>query len=51
VTIRYPDLPDYLAVAAAVTGLDIKIVMASVKVELADSALHAPSASFDGEEC
>ncbi len=49
-TIRYPDLPDYLAVASAVTGLDIKIVMASVKADLADSALHAPGASFGGEE-
>ncbi|HVB01954.1 MAG TPA: hypothetical protein VNE42_11940 [Acidimicrobiales bacterium] len=49
-TIRYLDLPDYLALAVAVTGLDIKTVMASVKVDLVDSALHAPSASFAGEE-
>jgi death on curing protein len=50
VTIWYPDLADYLAVAAAITGLDAKVLTAGTTVNLADSALHAPSASFGGEE-
>lgn len=49
-TLRCPDLSDYLAIAAEVTGLDIKVLTASTKLDLVDSALHAPSASFGGEE-
>lgn len=49
-TVRYPDLGDYLAIAAEVTGLDIKALVTSTKLNLADSALHAPSASFGDEE-
>jgi death-on-curing protein len=50
VSIEYPDLADYLAVAAAVTGVDLKTLASATKLDLADSALHAPSASFGGEE-
>jgi hypothetical protein len=49
-TVRYPDLADYLAVAAAVTGLEIKVVSASTNLNLADSALHAPRAGFGDED-
>ena len=45
-TIEYPDLADYLAIAAAVTGLDDTTVMNVTNLDLADSALHAPAAGF-----
>ena len=46
----YPDIADYLAIAAEVTGLEAKVLTVTSTVNLADSALHAPSASFGGEE-
>ena len=49
-TIWYPDLADYLAIAAGVTDLDAKVLTMTSTVNLADSALHAPSASFGDEE-
>lgn len=49
-SVEYPDLADYLAIAAEVTGLDVKTLSNSTKLGLADSALHAPAASFGGEE-
>lgn len=49
-SIEYPDLADYLAIAAAVTGVDLKTLANATKLDLADSALHAPSASFGGDE-
>ena len=45
-TVEYPDLADYLAIAAAVTGLDDATVMKVTNLDLADSALHAPAAGF-----
>lgn len=48
-SVHYPDLTDYLAVAAAVTGLDVRTLITATKLDLADSALHAPSAGF-GEQ-
>ena len=48
--VHYLDLTDYLEVAAAVTGLDIRTLTMATKLDLADSALHAPAASFAGEE-
>jgi death-on-curing protein len=50
VKVEYPDLADYLAIAAGVTGTDLKTIINATKLDLADSALHAPSASFGGEE-
>jgi death on curing protein len=50
VTVEYPDLSDFLAVASAVTGTEPDIVLASMNVDLADSALHAPSGSWSGED-
>jgi death-on-curing protein len=50
VTVEYPDLSDFLAVASAVTRTEPDIVLASMKVDLADSALHAPAGSWDGED-
>lgn len=43
---EYLDLADYLAVAQAVTGLDLRTVMKVTNHDLADSALHAPAAGF-----
>jgi death-on-curing protein len=50
VNVEYPDLTDYLAVAAEVTGIDVKTLTSATNIDLADSALHAPSASFGDEE-
>jgi death on curing protein len=46
VTVEYLDLTDYVAIAAEVTGLDVQTVMQVANLDLADSALHAPSAGF-----
>jgi death-on-curing protein len=46
VTTEYLALADYLAIAAEVTGLDIDTVIKVTNLDLADSALHAPSAGF-----
>lgn len=45
-SIEYLGLADYLAIAAAVTGLDLQTVVTMTNVDLADSALHAPAAGF-----
>jgi len=50
VNVEYPDLTDYVAIAAEVTGIDLKTIANATKLDLADSALHAPSASFGDEE-
>jgi death-on-curing protein len=50
VTVEYPDLADYLAVASAVTGAEPAVVLASMKTDLADSALHAPAGSWSNED-
>lgn len=46
-TVEYVDLTDYVAIAAAVTGLDVATLMKVTSLDLADSALHAPAAGFD----
>lgn len=48
-TVRYLDLVDYLSIAEAVTGLDVRTLSRVADLTLADSALHAPAAGF-GEE-
>jgi len=50
VNVEYPDLADCLAIAADLTGVDLDTLWTATKLDLADSALHAPSASFGGEE-
>lgn len=45
-TVEYLDLTDYLAIAAEVTGLDLDTAIKVTNLDLADSALHAPSAGF-----
>ena len=49
-SVEYPDLSDYLAVAAAVTRSEPSTLLASTKLDLADSALHAPAGSWDDED-
>ena len=49
-TVEYPDLSDYIAVASAVTGIEPGVVLASMKADLADSALHAPAGSWSDED-
>lgn len=44
--VEYLDLADYLLIAAEVTGLDVDTVIKVADLDLADSALHAPSAGF-----
>lgn len=47
---EYPDLADFLAIACAVTGLDLQTVINVANIDLADSALHAPAAGFGDED-
>jgi death-on-curing protein len=46
VIVEYVGLADYLAIVTEVTGLDADTVTRVAKVNLADSALHAPAAGF-----
>jgi len=50
VTVHYLDLTDYLAIAAEVTSLDADVLTRITNLDLADSALHAPSAGWAGED-
>jgi death-on-curing protein len=50
VNIRYVELADYLAIAAEITGLDTNTLIRVTKVDLAESALHAPAAGFGETE-
>lgn len=49
-SVEYLDLTDYVAIAAAVTGLDLQTVMNMANLDLADSALHAPAAGFGDDD-
>ena len=45
-TIRYPTLEDYLHTAAYVLNLPVETVVKAARIELAESALHAPQAGW-----
>lgn len=47
---EYLELVDYLAIASEVTGLDEETITRVAKLDLADSALHAPAAGFGETE-
>jgi death-on-curing protein len=49
-SVAYPDLADFLAIAAAVTGIDVDVLLRSTKLDLADSALHAPQSGWGEQE-
>jgi death-on-curing protein len=50
VSTEYLELVDYLAIAAEITGLDEETITRVAKLDLADSALHAPAAGFGETE-
>ena len=45
-TIRYPTVEDYLHAAAYVLDLPVETVIKAARIELAESALHAPQAGW-----
>lgn len=47
---RYISLAEYLWLAEQVTGLDAATLAKASRIELADSALHAPSAGFGDDD-
>ena len=47
---RYIGLAEYLWLAEQVTGVEAPVLAKASRIELADSALHAPAAGFGGEE-
>lgn len=47
---RYITLPEFYWLAEQVTGLDTESLARTGRVDLADSALHAPQASFGGQD-
>ncbi len=47
---RYLTLAEALIIAEAVTGIDAVVLARASRVELLDSALHAPQAGFGDEE-
>ena len=49
-SIEHVELADYLAIAAEVTGLELETLTRVAKVDLAESALHAPTAGFGDTE-
>ncbi len=48
--IRYLSLAEYVWLAEQVTGIEAVVLVKAARIDLADSALHAPSASFGDEE-
>jgi death-on-curing protein len=48
--IRDISLAEYVWLAEQVTGIEAAVLAKAARIDLADSALHAPSASFGGEE-
>jgi len=47
---RYLDLSEFLWLAEQVTGVDAAILAKASRIDLADSALHAPAAGFGDED-
>lgn len=47
---RYRTLAETLTIAVAVTGLDLVPLAMASRLELLDSALHAPQAGFGDED-
>jgi hypothetical protein len=50
VTVRYPTLGDYLHTAAYLLDLPVETVIKATRIELAESALHAPQAGWSEVE-
>jgi death-on-curing protein len=47
---RYLTLTEGLLIASAVTGIEVQTIQHVSRVELLDSALHAPQAGFGDED-
>ena len=47
---RYLSLAEYLWLAEQVTGISAEVLSKSSRIELADSALHAPMSGFGDED-
>ncbi len=47
---RYLTLAEALVIAEAVTGLEIRTLIRAARLDLLDSALHAPRAGFGDED-
>ncbi len=47
---EYLDLADFLVIAEAVLGIDPDTLIKTTRLDLAESALHAPAAAFGGVE-
>ena len=47
---RYLTLAEALTIAQAVTGIDARVLARASRLELLDSALHAPQAGFGDQE-
>jgi death-on-curing protein len=47
---RYISLAEYFWLAEQVTGLEATVLVKAARVDLADSALHAPEAGFGDED-
>jgi death on curing protein len=50
VTVRYPSPEDYFHTAAFVLDLPVETIIKAVGFDLAESALHAPQATWGGVE-
>jgi len=50
VTTRFISLPECFWLAEQVTGIDADVLETPRSINLADSALHAPQASFGGQD-
>jgi death-on-curing protein len=48
--VRYLELADFLLIAEAVLGVDARELAYPARLNLAESALAAPSATFEGHE-
>ena len=49
-TFEYLDLADFLLIAEAVLDIPAEDLARAARLELAESALHAPAATFGGVE-
>lgn len=47
---RYLSLAEALTIAEAVTGTNVDVLARSARVDLLDSALHAPQAGFEDQD-
>lgn len=47
---RYLSLAEFWYLAEQVTGIDARTLIRASRIDLADSALHAPQAGFDDED-